>query len=433
MNNYFDELIKSAHPLHDKQGIGPLVRSLKDKKIVMLGEASHGTKEFYEWRQHITQELIMNHGFNFVAVEGDWPPCQKINRFVRGNEEGTSFDVLSSFNRWPTWMWANTEFLTFVDWLKGWNEHNSSPVGFHGLDVYSFYDSIDQVLFKLKTIDPQLALIAAQKYGCLDAYRHDEKSYARSLFKTPEGCKQEIIDVLNFALKAKLTSTSYQDDWFDVEQNARIVKNAENYYRAMIFGEEDSWNVRDNHMMSTLETLLEHYGVGAKTIVWEHNTHIGDYRATDMVTNGQVNIGGLAREIFGAENVALVGFGTYSGTVTASYMWNGPTITYDLPEARPGSVEHACHSVIGNVTSDDFYLVFDPANHASALNDVKGHRAIGVVYDPDIEHRGNYVPTSLANRYDAFIYLDHTNAVHPLGVRPDSHKFPETYPNGNRM
>lgn len=431
MNEYLQEIVNGARPLVDKQGIGPLVTALKNKKIVMIGEASHGTKEFYEWRQHITQELIMNHGFNFIAVEGDWPPCQKVNRFITGKEGDQ--EVLASFNRWPTWMWSNHEVLWFVDWLKEWNKNSADKVGFHGLDVYSLYESMDQVILMLKKIDPKLAEEAGKKYACLESYRHNEIDYAKSLFKAPEGCKKEILDVLEATLQARLKSRKDNEDWFDINQNANIVKNAEDYYRAMVFGDKDSWNVRDTHMMSTLEMLLEHYGEGSKCIVWEHNTHIGDYRATDMVIHGQVNIGGLAREIFGSENVGLVGFGTYSGTVTASYQWDGPTLSFDVPEARPGSVEHACHSVIAQVTSPDFYLIFDPLNHHTALNQVKGHRAIGVVYDPEIEHRGNYVQTSLANRYDAFIFLDHTNALAPLYIPFDKHKFPETYPHGNRI
>ena len=433
MDEYLNEIIKTARPLVDKQGIWPLVASLKDKKVVMIGEASHGTKEFYEWRQYITQELIMNHGFNFVAVEGDWPPCQKVNQFVTSNDKGTGRDALSSFNRWPTWMWSNHEALWFVDWLKEWNTLNPTKVGFHGLDVYSLFESMDQVILMLKKIDPILAQQAEERYACLESYRDNEINYAKSLFKAPEGCKKEILEVLNSTLEARIKSIEDQASWFDVRQNAQIVKNAESYYRAMVLGEDDTWNIRDAHMMSTLEMLMDHYGSGSKCIVWEHNTHIGDYRATDMVINGQINIGGLAREIYGQENVGLVGIGTYSGTVTASFKWDGPTLTFDVPEARPGSVEHACHSAIKQVTSPDFYLIFDPLNHHTPLTQVKGHRAIGVVYDPDLEHRGNYVPTSLANRYDAFIFIDHTTALTPLDIPFEKHKFPETYPHGNRI
>jgi erythromycin esterase-like protein len=248
----------------------------------------------------------------------------------------------------------------------------------------------------------------------------------------PEGCLQNIVDVLNETLKKDIDQTQMKQ-WFDVRQNALIIKNAESYYRAMVFGKEDSWNVRDQHMMSTLETLLEHYGTDSKVIVWEHNTHIGDYRATDMVKQGQMNVGGLAREIFGSENVALVGFGTYSGTVTASNAWEGPTMKFDIPEARKGSVEHACHSIIEKVQSPNFYLIFDSENQKSQLSQVRDHRAIGVVYDPDIEHRGNYVPTSLSKRYDAFVYLDYTHSVSPLNVISSKHQFPDIYPYGNRI
>lgn len=429
---YLQEIISLGRPLRNKDSLKPLVDSLKDKKIVMLGESSHGTREFYELRQMITQELITTHGFNFVAVEGDWPPCQTISQFVSGKEGRDAHEVLSRFNRWPTWMWANTDVLGFVEWLKEWNEGSEKLVGFHGLDVYSLYESMDQVISLLGVLDPDLARIAEKKYSCLESYRHDEKAYARSLIRAPEGCKQEILDVLNATLNERIKENE-RERWFDVRQNARIVNNAESYYRAMIFGEDDSWNVRDKHMMDTLESLLENYGHNAKAIVWAHNTHIGDYKATDMVMNGQVNIGGLAREIYGQENVGLVGFGTYSGTVTASYAWDGPVMTFTIPEALPGSVEETFHSVISNVGLQDFFLLFDPANHRSALSQAKGHRAIGVVYDPELEHLGNYVPTSLSNRYDAFIFVDKTHALTSLNVPYDSQKYPETYPYGNKM
>ncbi len=429
---YLQEIITLGQPLKDKTSIQPLVEALKNKKIVMLGESSHGTQEFYEWRQAITQDLIMNHGFDFVAVEGDWPPCQEINQFVAGKKGDDAHEVLSRFNRWPTWMWANTEVLSFVEWLKSWNEGKDRPVGVHGLDVYSLYESMDRVVNLLRKLEPDLARLAEKKYSCLESYRHDEKAYARSLLKTPAGCKKEILEVLNATLSATIKDAD-SAPWFDVRQNARIVNNAESYYRAMIFGEDDSWNVRDNHMIETLEALLPMYGHDSKAVIWAHNTHIGDYRATDMVMNGQINIGGLAREIYGAENVGLVGFGTNSGTVTASYAWDGPVTTFTIPEALPGSLEETFHSVIGNVGMKDFFLIFDPSNHRSALSQVKGHRAIGVVYDPELEHLGNYVPTSLANRYDAFLYIDKTQAITSLNVPFDNHKYPETYPYGNKM
>lgn len=428
---YLQEIITQGQPLKDKGSLRPLVESLKDRKIVMLGESSHGTREFYEWRCAITQDLLENHGFDFVAVEGDWPPCQEISKFVCGENGRDAHQVLMQFNRWPTWMWANTEVLSFVEWLKDFNGGKKQAAGFHGLDVYSLYESMDRVIGLLRKLNPELAKIAEKKYSCFEAYRHDEKAYARSLIRTPSGCKKEILDVLNATLNARIKE-SEKGPWFDVRQNARVVNNAESYYRAMIFG-EDSWNVRDKHMMETLESLLQKYGHDAKGIIWAHNTHVGDYKATDMVMNGQVNLGGLAREIYGTENVGLVGFGTFSGTVTASYAWDGPEMTFDFPEAFPGSVEETFHSVIANVGAQDYFVIFDPLNHRSAFTQVKGHRAIGVVYDPELEHLGNYVPTSLSNRYDAFIYIDQTHAISSLHVPFDPQKYPETYPYGNKF
>lgn len=400
----------------------------------MIGEASHGTKQFYEWRQIISQKLISEHGFNFIAVEGDWTPCQRINRFVKGEEHKTSREILSLFNRWPTWMWANSEILNFIDWLKQLNESsikNKKPVGFHGLDIYSLYESMDEVISNVTPIDLKLSQEIAKRYSCMASFRRDEIAYVKSLFKHPPGCKEEILEALNLTLKAKINN--HEETWLDIIQSAQIVKNAEDYYRAMAFGDQDSWNVRDEHMMSTLQMLLKHYGPDSKTIVWAHNTHIGDYRATDMVNQGQVNIGGLAREIFGENNVGLVGFGTYSGSVIASTKWDGPTLEFYVPEAKPGSVEFECHNSISKINSQDFYLMFNNANHSSPLADVRGHRAVGVVYDPRIEQRGNYVPTSLSNRYDAFIFLNNTTGVTSLDVPYNRHKFPETYPHGNRI
>jgi len=434
MRNYEQEIINKAVPLKHEKSIQPLIDSIKNKKIVMIGEASHGTQEYYKWRQLISQELIEHHGFNFISVEGDWPACQRINQFIKGqgpNED--SHKILSTFDRWPTWMWANLELLWFTDWLKDWNRESNSKVSFYGLDLYSFYESMDQVILTLQKIDPDLAKLVEQKYACLEPFRHDEKLYAKSLFKAPEGCKGQVLDVLKEVLEKNMRTNNQTESWFDMKQNTKIVASAEKYYRAMIFGEEDSWNVRDEHMMSTLEMLLEHHGTHSKAIVWAHNTHVGDYRATDMVTSGHLNIGGLAREIYGPENVGLIGFGSYDGSVTASYKWNGPILKYDIPEARTGSVEHACHHAVGEIGNPNFYLVFDPLDHGSPLNQVMGHRAIGVVYDPEIEHRGNYVPTSLANRYDAFIYIDHSNSLAPIETNFDKKKFPETYPFGNRM
>jgi erythromycin esterase-like protein len=431
---FCDEIAKKANRLTSVADIVPLIESLKDKKIVMLGESTHGTKEFYQWRNAISKELILNHGFNFISIEGDWPPCEKVNRYISHDEGVNTYDVLLNFSRWPTWMWANHEVVEIVDWLKNHNRSKLDPVGFHGLDVYSLYDSIDQVIVQLNKIDPALALKATYYYSCFDSHRHDEKAYARSLFNVHEGCKKQVLNALNDTLNYKLHQYSEKKDYlFDATQNARIVYNAENYYRAMIFGEDDSWNVRDNHMIETLAMLLNHYGDESKCIVWEHNTHIGDYKATDMVKQGQVNIGGLAREKYGEENVALVGFTTHHGTVIAASAWDGLIKRMEIPNAKKGSLEDELHKAIPKVGYPNYYMMFKNEPEFSPLKEVLGHRAIGVVYHASSEQRGNYVPTSVANRYDALVFLDETEALSPLEVDVDYRKIPETYPFGARL
>jgi len=433
-NTYCDEIVRKAIPLENINDLTPLIDSIKNKKIVMLGESSHGTKEFYEWRTLISKELIMNHGFNFISIEGDWPPSQKINRFISHEEGINAYQVLLNFSRWPTWMWANYEMVDLIEWLKEFNRTKLDPIGFYGLDVYSLYESIDQVIAQLTKIDTSLAAKATHYYSCFNSYRHDEKAYARSLFNVHEGCKKQVINALNDTLNYKLHQYSEKKDYlFDAVQNARIVCNAENYYRAMIFGEQDSWNVRDNHMMDTLAMLLNTYGPESKGIVWEHNTHIGDYKATDMVKDGQINIGGLAREIYGEENVSLVGFSTFQGSVTASSGWDGPINRIEIPAGKKGSVEAELHDAIPQVGSPNYYLMFNNESEFSPLKEMRGHRAIGVVYHPNSEQRGNYVPTNLAERYDALIYLDETTAINPLAAEIDHKKIPETYPYGARI
>ena len=445
---FCDEIIKKANPLslmNDKKDLRQLIDSLKNKKVVMLGEASHGTKEFYEWRRIISEELISNHGFNFISVEGDWPPCQQINKFIQTTDKNDTDQkiaekILSHFSRWPTWMWANEEVIELITWLRRTNNSRiTNPVGFYGLDVYSLYDSIDQVIELLNKIDPKLALSAKSFYSCFDLYRHDEKAYAKSLFHIPEGCQKDVLSVLKETLQYKLKNISSKivseenEILFDAVQNARIVYNAENYYRAMIFGEEDSWNVRDHHMMDSLSMLLNHYGPEAKGIVWAHNTHIGDYRATDMHMHGQVNIGGLAREAFGKEQVSLVGFSTYTGSVIASHSWDGPIQILPVPKAIDKSVESEFHNAIPKIGSQDFYVMFENESEFSPLSQTRGQRAIGVVYHPPSEHRGNYVPTILSDRYDAFVFFDETQALSPLTVEVDIEKIPETYPFGTHV
>lgn len=420
------EFIPYVQNLASFRDLGPLINKVKDKRIVMLGEASHGTKEFYEWRAAITKELVEHHGFSFVAVEGDWPACQKVQEYIHEFDAGSAYDVLMSFSRWPTWMWANAEMVELLEWMR------TQRMGFHGLDVYSFFESMDEVVKILEAIDPNLASRARKFYSCFAPYDRDEKTYVHSLYKLTEGCQDEVTAVLQDLLMARLSlPTEYPYTLFDATQNALIVKNAERYYRAMISSDDNSWNIRDEHMLETLDNLLNFYGPNSKAIVWAHNTHIGDHRATDMVLSGEVNLGGLAREKYGNDSVGLVGFSTYSGEVIASHTWDGPITVLEVPPAKLGSWEDFLHQVGVVSGKRDFYLLIDEALRESGLSEYKGQRAIGVVYHPEREARGNYVPTSLANRYDALIFVDRTHALSPLKIPFDRAKIPETFPYPN--
>jgi erythromycin esterase len=425
-----DEIVRRSVPFVDIKDFSPLIDRVKDKRIVMLGESTHGTKEFYEWRSSISAELIEKHGFSFIAVEGDWPPCQEINRYIQRKNQLGTFDTLDRFSRWPTWMWGNTEMVGLLDWLKEYNLLSNRLVGFHGLDVYSLFESMEEVVQRLTDIDPDLARKVMNFYECFEPYRHDERSYARSLFSFPAGCEVETLRAMTEILKKNLQQ---EDAFFDVEQNARIVQNAEKYYRSMVFSvSNDSWNVRDQHMLETLDQLLDRYGEGSKVIVWAHNTHIGDYRGTDMPLHGHINLGGIAREKYGPEQVALVGFTTYTGEVIASPAWDGEIEEMVVPEAQEGSLEDILHQAIPRVGHENYYLTFEDTPPSSPLYRPLGHRAVGVVYDPRFEGRGNYVPTVLPERYDALVFLNETSALSPLPLRFDRLKIPETYPFGAR-
>lgn len=428
------DILSRAEPL--RAGLPPAtaLKEMAGCRVVMLGEASHGTREFYELRAAITRELIARHGFRIVAVEGDWPACMKLSRWCQGLERGASTQALGAFSRWPTWMWANEEVKEFAEWLKAWNQERvpDDQAGFYGLDVYSFFESVDAALEQAARLDPTLAQRMRDRYACLDPFGRDERAYARALLKFPEGCQDEIAENLKDLLSQRLPPPSAGGEaLFDAVQNARIVANAEDYYRTMVHGNEDSWNVRDRHMLETLEMLLSHYGEGAKAVVWAHNTHIGDYLATDMPRYGQVNLGGLAREAFGHHDVTLVGFGTYEGEVIASPAWDGPVTVLDLPKARPGSIERAMHLVAGAKNLPAFHLPLDDEHaHRGPLAEIRDHRAVGVVYQPEHERYGNYVPTSLSHRYDSFVFVDRTRALRPLDQAFDIRSLPETWPQG---
>ncbi len=423
---------KWASPLQSHEDLQPLLDRIGSARIVMLGEASHGTHKYYTWRTRISKRLIKEKGFNFIAAEGDWPDCYSLNRYIKGYDtlNNTALQVLQVFNRWPTWMWANWEIMALAGWMHKHNTGLASnkKAGFYGLDVYSLWESMASIMRYLKKTDPAALKVAEKAFHCFEPYRKDEgSSYARISQFVPELCENEVVQLLREIQKKLPTYNSDHENVFSAEQNALVAVNAERYYRAMIKGGPHSWNLRDRHMSDTLERLLEFHGENSKAIVWAHNTHVGDARATDMVDEGMFNIGELARLQHHDKGVFLVGFGSYAGTVTAGRSWSSPMQTMLMPNAKKGSWEYLLHRA---GSENKLLLMDDFAGNDMFMENHIGHRAIGVVYNPQLEQYGNYVPTILPLRYDAFVYIDETRALHPLHVEPDGQQMPETYPFG---
>ena len=429
-----ERLRRRALPLETATDLDPLIERIGDARYVLLGEATHGTSEFYEWRATLSRRLIEERGFSFVGVEGDWPDCYRVNRYAKSYDDAgdSARDVLHAFERWPTWMWANREVAEFAEWLRDHNRGLSAPiqVGFYGLDVYSLWESMHAVVEYLESIDPAVARAARAAYRCFEPYAEDVQEYARATAIVPTTCEREAVSVLA-ALRGKMAEYGEdgRDAYFNAEQNALVARNAELYYRTMVRGGPTSWNVRDTHMVETLERLMTHHGPNAKAIVWEHNTHIGDARFTDMARAGMFNVGQLVRQAHDADDVVLVGFGTYRGTVIAGDEWGAPMRRMRVPPAREGSFEDAIHaSEVG-----DALLLFDGTDDGgvAGLDEPIGHRAIGVVYDPRREQWGNYVPTIVPRRYDAFIHIEESSGVDAfhMPVLVDGEP-PETYPSG---
>jgi erythromycin esterase len=435
-----------THKLENfNKDLDPLLEQIGDARYVLLGEASHGTSEFYTWRAEITKRLITEKGFSFIAVEGDWPDCYRVNRYAKGmtNSGSSAYEVLHAFSRWPTWMWANREIVDLIEWLRSHNnkvvekeEEDNKKIGFYGLDVYSLWESLDAVMQYLRKNYPDVMKSAIEAYRCFEPYGRDVEEYARATAFIPESCEDEVMDML-LELRRKTTPDKMLKDngreaYFNAEQNAVVAKNAELYYRTMMHGGVASWNVRDHHMMNTLERLMKFHGSNAKSIVWAHNTHIGDARATDMRQAKMVNLGQLAREQAGRDNVVLVGFGTYRGNVIAAKEWREPMERMTVPPAVDGSWDSFLHSLDNN-SGRNKLLTFSDIDkiETSSLESTRGQRAIGVVYHPSYERYGNYVETILPIRYDAFLFIDETHALHPLHmpVSPDE-ELPETFPTG---
>lgn len=421
-----------ALPLGSAADLDPLMVRIGDARCVLLGEATHGTHEFYTWRAELSRRLILERGFSFIAVEGDWPDCYRVNRYAKGYVDAgsTAREVLRAFARWPTWMWANEEVADLAEWLRRHNQGRpeDQKVGFYGLDVYSLWDSLYQVMDYLRRVTPEALPAARRALRCFEPYAEDARQYAVTTVLVPESCQEEAANLLReVRRKAPEYRSEGRDAHFVAEQNALVVKSAETYYRAMLRSDSESWNVRARHMAETLDRLLDHHGPSAKAIVWAHNTHIGDARFTDMTDAGEVNLGQLAREHHGEPQVVLVGFSTHRGTVIAGQEWDAPMEEMRVPIGRPSSWEDVLH----DAGAEDKLFIFDPGRLPEEALGSRGHRAIGVVYRPEYEWYGNYVPSVLPHRYDALMFVDESHALRPLHLRVrEEEELPETFPTG---
>jgi erythromycin esterase-like protein len=421
-------------PDPDDPAFGHIVDRFADARIVLLGEASHGTSEFYRARAAITRRLIEAHGFTMVAVEADWPDAATIDRHVR--HKPTKANGEQPFTRFPTWMWRNAEFSGFVRWLR---QHNKSRapdarVSFHGLDLYSLNASIRAVIDYLDQVDPDAAATARQRYGCLKPWREDPAVYGRIAMREGHArCEEAVVATLRdlFAGQRDYADAG-GEDFLDAAQNARLVANAEAYYRAMYHGSAASWNLRDEHMFDTLDLLMQANGAGAKAVVWAHNSHIGDARFTDMgESRDELNLGQLARENYGAE-ARLIGFGTHGGTVAAADDWDAPMKIMRINPSRPDSYERLMHdSGIERFLLDLREGVHDELR--GQLMEQRLERFIGVIYRPDTERWSHYSSASLPAQFDAFIWFDTTGAVTalPAPTQPEqAAAADETFPSG---
>ena len=427
------ELEGSGYPLETADDLDPLLDYIGDARFVLLGEASHGTSEYYTWRARLSRRLIEEKGFSFIAVEGDWPDCYAINRYIKGYQEAGENveEILRNFKRWPTWMWANWEVAALAEWLRRHNDEQPEgrKAGFYGLDVYSLWESMESLMGYLEENEPEALDAARRAYLCFEPYGQDVQAYARATALVPTSCEAEVVELLQEVRRRVEEYPEDREAAFNAEQNAYVAAEAERYYRAMVRGGANSWNVRDYHMIDTLDRLMKHHAESwegePKAIVWEHNTHIGDARYTDMSDAGMVNVGQLARERHDDEGVVLVGFSSYEGSVIAGSQWGAPMARMPVPQGKEGSWESVLHQALrgnGLLLMDDLYDL-------EGAEEWRGHRAIGVVYHPEWE-QGHYVPTILPQRYDALLFIDQTEALHPLHMRPDTRKPPELYPWG---
>jgi len=418
-----------SFPSIETADLNPLMARIGPARIVLLGEATHGTSEFYRMRERITRDLIVNKGFRFVAIEADWPDAARVDHYVRHFQFPPS--EWTAFARFPTWMWRNTEVRDFVSWLR---KHNGTVergkrVAFHGLDLYSLYDSIRSVLNYLDEVDPVSARVARERYGCLTPWQRDPATYGHAaLTGSYPTCEADVVHALTDLLAKRRAYAEHDGERFlDAAQNARLVANAERYYRIMYYGSRASWNLRDTHMFETLKNLLAFHGPDSKAVVWAHNSHVGNAAATEMAARGEHNIGQLCRKEFG-DQAYLVGFGTHSGTVAAASEWGGPMEVKNVQPALPNSYEQLCHAtglagfMLGLRGRGDLC-------GPKGLGKERLERAIGVIYRPETERESHYFQANLPRQFDEYVWFDDTSAVTPLDTA-EIKGLPDTYPFG---
>ena len=424
-----------AEPIDDIDTgcIDALLARAADARVVLLGEATHGTSEFYRMRATITKRLIEEFGFNFVAIEGDWPDAARVDTYVLGDPPRSTVDF-TPFSRFPTWMWRNEEVHEFIAWLRARNlaqPDRALRAGFHGLDLYSMFTSMAMVLEYLDQVDPDAGRVARVRYGSLTPWQKDPAAYGRAVlvgrYQSSEG---EVVAMLREMLQRRLEYSAKDGErFFDAAQNARVVADAEQYYRAMYYGSAASWNLRDSHMFDTLQSLLAFYGGGSRGVVWEHNSHVGNAMATEMGARGELNVGQLCRETFG-EDAYAVGFGTDHGTVAAASDWDAPMQRMSVRPAHPDSYERLFH----DASVPAFTLNLREPRRAAVRDELSGprlERAIGVVYRPETEMASHYFQAILPRQFDELIWFDETRAVRPLEIKERVPAgLPETYPFG---
>eukprot|EP01114_Cavostelium_apophysatum_P023834 TRINITY_DN9107_c0_g1_i1.p1 TRINITY_DN9107_c0_g1~~TRINITY_DN9107_c0_g1_i1.p1 ORF type:complete len:557 (+),score=111.04 TRINITY_DN9107_c0_g1_i1:97-1767(+) len=426
-----------------------LIESVGDAKVVMIGEASHGTYDFYRERAEITKRLILEKGFRAVTIEGDWPDAYKINRYISGEDGNDVKSALSEFKRFPRWMWRNEVMLEFVEWLRVHNAsiaEDSQKVCFYGLDLYSMFESAHEVVQHLKEVDPSLAKEAKERYNCFERHGTTQRYGYATAFNMSKSCEQSVSKVLMEMVKRYDTVINKRKDGkkdiheeFYAKMNAQVVKDAEEYYRKMFA--DDTWNMRDSHMVNTLKEVMKHIeetdpkrGV-ARAVVWAHNSHLGDAGATDASIRGETNIGELARKYWQLPNTFNIGFTTYDGTVTAAHEWDAPGETMKVKTSLKGSNEELLH----DTGLENFYLIFR-SNSASVKPDSevvkefqkkRPERFIGVIYRPATEKQSHYYDCKLSSQYDAVIHLDRTRALRAMDKESELFADEEdTYPSG---